>query len=183
MTTGFALRFEHRKWNRGRNGLHQFGQPVAPLFCFLCSNLKANPVTLFRSKVLPVNTYTRYSCTLSNFRLVHAFYRRDEPCTLHRLRLRPHLPLHHSAGALEPARGGADGGRLGGTGAQRRQRQRHRRLLSRPRIGALWASRGGPQTLGEPQPRRKVIGLGFIIYVRIPNKCEFHATKLIYNFH
>ena len=113
------------------------GSLLRPLFCFLCSNLKANPVTLFRSKVLPVNTYTRYSCTLSNFRLVHAFYRRDEPCTLHRLRLRPHLPLHHSAGALEPARGGADGGRLGGTGAQRRQRQRHRRLLSRPRIGAL----------------------------------------------
>ena len=28
--TGFAFRFEHRKWNRGRNGLHQLGQPVAP---------------------------------------------------------------------------------------------------------------------------------------------------------
>ena len=27
--TGFAFRFEHRKWNRGRNGLHQLGQPVA----------------------------------------------------------------------------------------------------------------------------------------------------------
>ena len=29
-STGFAFRFEHRKWNRGRNGLHQLGQPVAP---------------------------------------------------------------------------------------------------------------------------------------------------------
>ena len=28
--TGFAFRFEPRKWNRGRNGLHQLGQPVAP---------------------------------------------------------------------------------------------------------------------------------------------------------
>ena len=28
--TGFAFRFEHRKWNRGRNRLHQLGQPVGP---------------------------------------------------------------------------------------------------------------------------------------------------------
>ena len=25
---------EHRKWNRGRNGLHQLGQPVAPSTLF-----------------------------------------------------------------------------------------------------------------------------------------------------
>ena len=28
LSTGFTFRFEHRKWNRGRNGLHQLGQPV-----------------------------------------------------------------------------------------------------------------------------------------------------------
>ena len=32
--TGFAFRFEHRKRNRGRNGLHQLGQPVAPSVLF-----------------------------------------------------------------------------------------------------------------------------------------------------
>ena len=32
--TGFAFRFEHRKWNRGHNGLHQLGQPVAPSILF-----------------------------------------------------------------------------------------------------------------------------------------------------
>ena len=32
--TGFAFRFEHRKWNRGCNGLHQLGQPVAPSILF-----------------------------------------------------------------------------------------------------------------------------------------------------
>ena len=32
--TGFTFRFEHRKWNRGRNGLHQLGQPVAPSVLF-----------------------------------------------------------------------------------------------------------------------------------------------------
>ena len=31
---GFAFRFEHRKWNRGRNGLQQLGQPVAPSILF-----------------------------------------------------------------------------------------------------------------------------------------------------
>ena len=51
--TGFAFRIEHRKWNRGRNGLHQLGQPslLRPLFYFLCSILKANPVH-FWSKVV-----------------------------------------------------------------------------------------------------------------------------------
>ena len=46
--TGFAFRFEHRKWNRGRNGLHLLEQPrwLCPLFYFLCSNLKANPVCM-----------------------------------------------------------------------------------------------------------------------------------------
>ena len=32
--TGFAFSFERRKWNRGRNGLHQLGQPVAPSILF-----------------------------------------------------------------------------------------------------------------------------------------------------
>ena len=32
--TGFAFRFECREWNRGRNGLHQLGQPVAPSVLF-----------------------------------------------------------------------------------------------------------------------------------------------------
>ena len=32
--TGFAFRFEHRKWNRGRNGLPQLGQPFAPSILF-----------------------------------------------------------------------------------------------------------------------------------------------------
>ena len=37
MYTGFAFRFEHRKWNRGCNRLPKLDH-------FLCSNLKANPV-------------------------------------------------------------------------------------------------------------------------------------------
>ena len=32
--TGFAFRFEHSKGNRGRNGLHQLGQLVAPSILF-----------------------------------------------------------------------------------------------------------------------------------------------------
>ena len=46
-TTGFAFRFEHRKWNRGRNRLPKLVQtkipklrPLRPLFHFLCSNLR-----------------------------------------------------------------------------------------------------------------------------------------------
>ena len=34
MDLGESNRFEHRKWNRGRNGLHQLGQPVAPSILF-----------------------------------------------------------------------------------------------------------------------------------------------------
>ena len=33
-TTLWIKRIEHRKWNRGRNGLHQLGQPVAPSILF-----------------------------------------------------------------------------------------------------------------------------------------------------
>ena len=43
-STGFAFRFEHRKWNRGRNGCTKLGSLLRPLFYFLCSNLKTNPV-------------------------------------------------------------------------------------------------------------------------------------------
>ena len=33
-STLLIKRIEHRKWNRGRNGLHQLGQPVAPSILF-----------------------------------------------------------------------------------------------------------------------------------------------------
>ena len=41
--TGFAFRIEHRKWNRGRNGLHQLGQPVAPSIIFPVFNPEGEP--------------------------------------------------------------------------------------------------------------------------------------------
>ena len=40
---GFAFRFEHRKWNRGRNGLHQLGQPVAPSILFPAFKSEGEP--------------------------------------------------------------------------------------------------------------------------------------------
>ena len=43
--TGFAFRIEHRKWNRGRNGLHQLGQPVAPSVPFPVFNPEGEPGT------------------------------------------------------------------------------------------------------------------------------------------
>ena len=51
--TGFAFRFEHRKWNRGRNFLHQLGQPVAPSVLF--------PV--FKSEGKPGTPYIRNDLT------------------------------------------------------------------------------------------------------------------------
>ena len=41
--TGFAFRFEHRKWNRGRTGLHQLGQPVAPSILFPVFKCEGEP--------------------------------------------------------------------------------------------------------------------------------------------
>ena len=43
--TGFAFRFEHRKWNRGRNGLLQLEQPVAPSVPFPVFNPEGEPGT------------------------------------------------------------------------------------------------------------------------------------------
>ena len=43
--TGFAFSFEHRKWNRGRNGLHQLGQPVAPSILFPVFKSEGEPGT------------------------------------------------------------------------------------------------------------------------------------------
>ena len=43
--TGFAFRFEHRKWNRGRIGLHQLGQPVAPSILFPAFKSEGEPGT------------------------------------------------------------------------------------------------------------------------------------------
>ena len=43
--TGFAFRFEHRKWNRGRNGLHQLGQPVVPSILFSVFKSEGEPGT------------------------------------------------------------------------------------------------------------------------------------------
>ena len=37
--------FEHRKWNRGRNGLHQLGQPVAPSILFPVFKSEGEPGT------------------------------------------------------------------------------------------------------------------------------------------
>ena len=34
VTTLWIKRIEHGKWNRGRNGLHQLGQPAAPSVLF-----------------------------------------------------------------------------------------------------------------------------------------------------
>ena len=44
--TGFAFRFEHRKWYRGRNGLHQLGQPVAPSIQFPVFKSEGEPGTV-----------------------------------------------------------------------------------------------------------------------------------------
>ena len=48
--TGFAFRFEHRKWNRGRNGLHQLGQPVAPSVLFPVFKSEGEPGTFFEDQ-------------------------------------------------------------------------------------------------------------------------------------
>ena len=45
--TGFTFRFEHRKWNRGRNGLHQLGQPVVPSVLFPAFKYEGEPGTHF----------------------------------------------------------------------------------------------------------------------------------------
>ena len=44
--TGFAFIFEHRKWNRGHNGLHQLGQPVAPSILFPVFKSEGKPGTV-----------------------------------------------------------------------------------------------------------------------------------------
>ena len=46
-STGFAFRFERRKWNRGCNGLHQLGQPVAPSVPFPVFKSEGKPGTWF----------------------------------------------------------------------------------------------------------------------------------------
>ena len=74
-STGFAFRFEHRKWNRGRNGLHQLGSLFGPLLYFLCSNLKANtvdmdmPIMIWLKRCLKISTSLNtflFVCTSSN---------------------------------------------------------------------------------------------------------------------
>ena len=55
--TGFAFRFEHRKWNRGRNRLPKLVQTIAGADHFLCSNLKANPV---KCGYVPIHLIIRY---------------------------------------------------------------------------------------------------------------------------
>ena len=52
-STRFAFRFEHRKWNRGRNGMHQLGQPVAPSVPFPVFKSEGEPGRLFA--VLPLH--------------------------------------------------------------------------------------------------------------------------------
>ena len=49
LSTGFAFRFEHRKWNRGRNGLHQLRQPVAPSILFPVFKSEGEPGTCIYS--------------------------------------------------------------------------------------------------------------------------------------
>ena len=44
--TLWIKRIEHRKWNRGRNGLHQLGQPVAPSILFPVFNPEGEPGSL-----------------------------------------------------------------------------------------------------------------------------------------
>ena len=46
LSTVFAFRFEHRKWNRGRNGLRQLGQPVAPSVPFPVFKSEGEPGNL-----------------------------------------------------------------------------------------------------------------------------------------
>ena len=53
MCTGLAFRFEHRKWNRGCNGLHQLGQPVAPSILFPVFKSEGEPGTQIRYKAGP----------------------------------------------------------------------------------------------------------------------------------
>ena len=50
-STVFAFRFEHRKWNRGRNGLHQLGQPVSPSILFPVFKSEGEPGRCDRDKV------------------------------------------------------------------------------------------------------------------------------------
>ena len=52
-STGFAFRFEHRKWNRGRNGLHQLGQPVAPSVLFPVFKSEGEPGTEYAIRSVP----------------------------------------------------------------------------------------------------------------------------------
>ena len=49
--TGFAFRFEHRKWNRGHNGLHQLGQPVAPSILFPVFKSEGEPGTYIQNSI------------------------------------------------------------------------------------------------------------------------------------
>ena len=54
-STGFAFRFEHRKWNRGRNGLHQLGQPVGPSILFPVFKSEGKPGTLTHKTASCIN--------------------------------------------------------------------------------------------------------------------------------
>ena len=55
MCTGFAFRFEDRKWNRGYNGLHQLGQLVAPSILFPVFKSEGKP----GSVTCQINTVSR----------------------------------------------------------------------------------------------------------------------------
>ena len=59
--TGFAFRFEHRKWNRGRNGLHQLGQPVAPSILLPVFKSECEPGTVLTWWSI---THRIYACPL-----------------------------------------------------------------------------------------------------------------------
>ena len=124
-----------------------------------------------------------YPCKIS----ILTFSRIPPPVLHHasalcRVRLHAHLPLHHPPRPLEPARGGADGGGVGGAGAPRRQRQRGRGLLPRPRLGAGRTGGRGRQAPGGAQPRgqlsvtssvsaaKKRHFFELIVYLRITQK-------------
>ena len=57
--TGFAFIFEHRKWNRGHNGLHQLGQPVAPFILFPVFKSEGEPGTLLSKNTQDIQNRER----------------------------------------------------------------------------------------------------------------------------
>ena len=53
LSTLWIKMIEHRKWNEGRNGLHQLGQPVAPSILFPVCNPPYPQGTELAKKVCP----------------------------------------------------------------------------------------------------------------------------------